>query len=235
MASTIVAQYRCDSSKHEKQFMTFADPMTCNGTLAVLLQNANAPRPGRGIMFCAAGLATREIVACMAKEARGICTVTLNEATAMRLGIAVQGRGSAATSEQAYYGNSVESVECSETGISASERATTMRTLGRPAVSADDIVSPGHIMVQIARNVLRDGASLPEIANALLAANRIARFSGWIDILDEEGELATADICRALAHRLGIPCFEAAAAHASARDRLPAWTAAVDFSLSLDR
>lgn len=214
--------------------MAYDDPTMYDGTLAVLIQENSASGQGRGIMFCAASMATREMISCMAKEARGICTVTIGEATAMRLGIMAQGRRQVGDSEQAYYGNSVESVECSETGISAAERATTMRTLGRPDVGLDDVVAPGHIMVQIARNVLRDDASLPEIANALLAANRIARFSGWIDMLDDEGELAAPGTCRKIAGRLGLPCFEAAAAHASARERLGAWSAAADFSRSLD-
>ncbi|WP_439486893.1 3,4-dihydroxy-2-butanone-4-phosphate synthase [Blastomonas fulva] len=213
----------------------YADPTTCDGTLAILVHEGSAARPGRSVMFCAASMATREMVSIMVTHARGICTVTVSEAVAMRLGIMIQGQGALKPNDQPYYGVSVEASDCTETGISAAERAMTMRTLGRPDIAHGDVVSPGHVMVQIARNVLRTGASLPEIANALLAANRVSRFSGWIDILNDDGDLASPHEARILAQKLGLACFEADAAHASARERLREWMAVTDFNLTISR
>jgi len=200
-----------------------------DGALAVLVDPVPSCGRGRGILFLAAHLAQAEDVNRMAADGRGICTVTINENTAARLRLMPQGP-IPRQRDAPYLVNSVEAVACSETGISAAERALTLRVAGNPDAVAEDLVTPGHIMVQVARNVLRERASLPEIANALLSAHRIARFSAWCDILDEGGDIGSATYCRAQAERLGLPCFEASTAIAFARTELSAWAAAVQFS-----
>lgn len=200
-----------------------------DGSLAVLFDAASNGGRGRGILFMAAHLAEPKDVNRMATDGRGVCTITINEAAAARLRLAPQG-AVPRQRDVPYLVNSIEAVACSETGISAAERALTLRVAGNPEAVAEDLVTPGHIMVQVARNVLRDRASLPEIANALLSAYRIARFSAWSDILDDSGEVGSATHCRELAERLTLPYFEAPAAIAFARRELAAWTAAVEFS-----
>lgn len=203
----------------------WADPARYAGTLAIMV----SPHAARGVMFAPAHGALAADVTAMAIHARGICTVTVNEGAALRLGLHVQGQGPR-PGDEPYLVNSVEAVACSETGISASERATTMRAIGNPDAAAADLISPGHVMVQVARNILRDGSTAPELANALLSAHALARFAAWTDILDDDGELGSVDWCLGLAARLGLPCFDGDAVRRFARARLPAWEEVVRFS-----
>jgi 3,4-dihydroxy 2-butanone 4-phosphate synthase/GTP cyclohydrolase II len=198
------------------------------GGLATLVDAASLQGRGRGIFMAPAHRITDRDVVTMVKEGQGVCTITINESIAMRLGLQPQGIASAG--EEPYFVNSVEAVACTDTGISAQERATTLRTIGNPEVVASDLATPGHIMVQVARNVLRDDASLPETANALLSALGLTRFAAWTDILDGNGDVADAAHCRALAERLGVPCYEAERVRSFAHEKLSAWDAVVRFS-----
>ncbi len=207
------------------------DPAACTGGLALLIDREAAEGVGRGIMFAASHEAQTADVVAMALHARGICTVTVNESAAMRLGLYAQGQPPR-IGDEPYGVNSVEAVACDETGISARERATTMRALAHPQAVAEDLVTPGHVMVQVARNVLREGATLGEQANALLSASGVARFAAWSDILDDSGEIGDAAWCMTLAGRLALPVYDARAASAFAREKLAAWDQVVRFTAS---
>lgn len=208
-----------------------ADPATCSGKLALLIDREAAGGAGRGILFAAAHEAVTADVLAMALHARGICTVTVNESTAMRLGLYAQGPAPR-IGDMPYGVNSVEAVACDETGISARERATTMRALAHPQAVAEDLVTPGHVMVQVARNVLRDGATLGEQANALLSATGVARFAAWSDILDDNGEIGDSASCMILSRRLTLPVYDARTARLFAHEKLAAWDQVVRFTAS---
>lgn len=198
------------------------------GRLSMLVQDAEAGKGGRGILFHAARDVTAADVVLMAQHG-GICTVTINEPLALRLGLHPQG-GVPEDGDAPYFVNSVEAVACSETGISARERALTMRTLGAPDVTANAIGSPGHVMVQAARNVLRDNATLPELANLFLAATTDTRFAAWSDVLNGQGELASAGECIQIADRTGILVFRSEDVIAAGKANLQPWFDLVEFS-----
>ncbi|MBA2934834.1 3,4-dihydroxy-2-butanone-4-phosphate synthase [Sphingomonas sp. CGMCC 1.13654] len=199
-----------------------------DGRLAILIDPAAREGRGRSLIFAAARDIRDEDVITLTAQG-GICTVTINEGAMIRLGLSPQG-GPPPGGDAPYFGTSAEARACTETGISAKERALTMRTLGGRDVGADDIQSPGHIMVQVARNVLRDGASLPEMANALLAATTDTRFAAWADILDASGEVAGADDGIALARRLDVPHFLSSDVIRLSRERLAPWVDVMRFS-----
>lgn len=209
----------------------YSDPAICTGALALLVDRDAAGGAGRGILFAAAHEAQTEDVVAMALHARGICTVTVNESTAMRLGLYAQGQAPR-VGDEPYGVNSVEASACDETGISARERATTMRALAYPQAVAEDLVTPGHVMVQVARNILREGATLGEQANALLSASGVARFAAWSDILDDRGEIGDAAWCVGLAGQLALPVYDAQAARVFAQAKLAAWCQVVRFTAS---
>lgn len=199
------------------------------GELAVLVDPDEQGGRGRGILFRAARGTTERDIVIMASRARGICTVTVDEPTAMRLGLHAQGT-IPADPDAPYLANSVESRECRETGISAAERAVTMSTIGRADVHADDLTSPGHVMVQVARNVFRPGASLPELAYLLLSARTESRFPGWCDILNDSGDLASSAECRELATEINLPLYTANEAREVGERELADWLRAIAFS-----
>ena len=87
-------------------------------------------------------------------------------------------------------------------------------------------------MVQVARNMFRSDASLPELANMLVSARTDYRFAGWCDILDDDGEIAGQDHCGRLAAELNLDIFQAAEVADFGRRELAEWARVVDFSKS---
>jgi len=102
---------------------------------------------------------------------------------------------------------SVEAREGVTTGISAADRATTIRILGAETPQPRELVKPGHIFPVEARSggvLVR--ASIPEAA---LDCVRLAGYSDaalFVDLLDTRGELLTRDKATAWASHHNIPC-----------------------------
>jgi 3,4-dihydroxy 2-butanone 4-phosphate synthase/GTP cyclohydrolase II len=101
---------------------------------------------------------------------------------------------------------SVEAREGVTTGISADDRATTLRILGHPTAQPRALVKPGHIFPV----ATHDGGVLAKatIAEGALDTVKEAGFVDaalFVDLLSSSGELASNDEARALANREGIP------------------------------
>lgn len=138
----------------------------------------------------------------MARSGRGLIACCVDVARASHLGLETMGsivRGIGAPRFLA----SVEAASCTDTGISAADRADTLRVLGDPAASAADLVSPGHIMPCLAPS---DEAGVSLIAAALEHVTQRTGVAAvaWCDILDDSGEIAWIDHCIELAHRLDL-------------------------------
>jgi 3,4-dihydroxy 2-butanone 4-phosphate synthase len=99
-----------------------------------------------------AGAATRitpDAVAFMARHGRGLICLGLSADRAQTLGIEAQhseGHGSSGRP----FGRSIEAASGVTTGISAADRAHTIKVAVDPATGADDLVSPGHVFPLIA-------------------------------------------------------------------------------------
>lgn len=104
----------------------------------------DADRENEGDLIMAAEAATPEAINFMAKHGRGlICAPTTSERL-RQLGIeqmVVQNRDSFRTDFQV----SVDSATGITTGISAADRARTLRTLADPTAVPGDLVQPGHV------------------------------------------------------------------------------------------
>jgi 3,4-dihydroxy 2-butanone 4-phosphate synthase/GTP cyclohydrolase II len=129
--------------------------------------------------------------------------LALTEEKIRSLGIPlVAGEGSARRT----YGVSIEARRGVTTGISASDRATTIRaTVGEHAV-ADDLVMPGHVLpVQVRRGGVLSRLQAPE------AAVDLARLAGMVPaavacaILRDDGNIAHGPDLEAFAERHGMP------------------------------
>jgi len=179
-----------------------------DGSLAILVDPDQPEGRGRGLMVCAAVETTTAMACTMAVEGRSILSLAMDEGIAFRLQIKPMGNV-VPQSEEPYFISMIEAVACRETGISAEERALTMRTAGNPAAVAQDLVQPGHIMPMVVPNPFRDDAQLVDLAYLLVFLGTSHRVAGWCDILDDAGDVASADYCRDLADRLGLPVFEA--------------------------
>lgn len=175
---------------------------TSKPDLAVLVDEQAVHGRGRGILFALAEACASETVNVMTHRARGIVGVALPIHRAYALGLSPQS-GAIRRPNVPLFFNSVEAIECDETGISARERATTIRKLGDLNCEAAELVSPGHVMPCIAPDILDDSASLPEIAlkSELWRGDEAA--IAWCDILDATGETASTGFCLELAGQLG--------------------------------
>src|SRR3954468_3202425 len=113
------------------------------GTAVIVVDDAD--RESGGDLICAAEMATHELVAFMVRYTSGYICVPLTEEDCDRLELPPMyhtnqdKRGTA-------YTVSVDAREGVTTGISAHDRATTMRQLAADEATAADFTRPGHVV-----------------------------------------------------------------------------------------
>jgi 3,4-dihydroxy-2-butanone 4-phosphate synthase len=115
----------------------------------VIILAGDALRGGDLDLAAAASRITDETIAFMARNGRGLICLGLSEERASALGIERQSSEGHASSGRPF-GRSIEAARGVTTGISAADRAETIRVAVDHAFGADDIVSPGHIFPLIA-------------------------------------------------------------------------------------
>lgn len=175
------------------------------GALGLLVDEATLGGEGRGIFFAAAVSLAAEQTTIMATRGRGIHSVALDEPAARRLGLCHMPGSHAVFGDTPTYLVSIEAVRCPGTGISAEDRALTIRVAGDPASTAADIATPGHILPLLVRRPAGRDATLAELAFALMRSLDAANAVAWCDILNDGGDVASAAHCRALAKGLRLP------------------------------
>ena len=185
------------------------------GGLAIVIDEAAFRRAGRGIFLHAAALATAETVNTAILHGRGITCFSVTPEQAMRLGLTLAGEYRAGQRGPLFL-RSVEAAECEGTGISAEDRALTLRAAGAPDATMASLKSPGHVVPAMITG-RRDGAQaeLADAARDVLRHLTPHDVAAWTDILDDDGELASAAWCRALGARLGVPCVTLASVAAA--------------------
>jgi len=159
-----------------------------NGRMLVVVDDED--RENEGDLTMAAEFVTPEAVNFMAAYGRGlIClSVTAERAEALRL-------HPMARSNQSRFGTaftvSIEAREGVTTGISAADRARTMRVAIDPASRAEDLVHPGHVFPLIARPggvLARAGQTEASVDLARLAG---LNPSGVIcEVMNDDGTMA---------------------------------------------
>lgn len=150
----------------------------------------DASRENEGDLVMAASKATPEAINTMIRHARGLICVPTTSHQLRRLGIhpmASENRESHGTD----FAVSVDAAQGITTGISAYDRAQTIRILGDPKSQPDDLVQPGHVFPLRAK----PGGVL-ERAGHTEAAVDLAQLAGLhpsgviCEILNEDGTLA---------------------------------------------
>jgi 3,4-dihydroxy-2-butanone 4-phosphate synthase len=161
---------------------------------------------GRVAYFVVAGeLVDADTVAVLAREARGLVAVCLLPSDCVRLGLLPVAAGRRTASGEEQY-ESFEARRGVSTGISAADRALTIRVACDPSTGPPDITKPGHITPFRGH----EGATL-EARTLVDAAVDLVRLAGRrpaaavCSVLDEEGNPLTGaafmDHCR----ELGFP------------------------------
>lgn len=158
------------------------------GKMVILVDDEN--RENEGDFVIAAEFATAEHINFMAKYGRGLICLTLTEQRCRQLNLPpmVQKNG---TRLGTNFTVSIEAAEGVTTGISAADRATTIRAAIAKHANANSLVSPGHIFPLAAMNggvLVRAGHTEAGCDLAQLAGCEPA--SVICEILKDDGEMA---------------------------------------------
>ncbi len=159
------------------------------GRMVVMLDDER--RENEGDLIMAAPCVRPEDVNFMIREARGLLCLAMEEARCKALELApmVADNGSPFRTN---FTVSIEAAEGVTTGISAFDRAHTIRTAVAVASGADDLRQPGHVFPLAARagGVLRR----PGHTEAAVDLARLAGFSPaagtLIEVLNDDGSMA---------------------------------------------
>lgn len=147
-------------------------------------------RENEGDLIIAAEMASAEAINFMAKEGRGLICLPMEAAMIDRLGLDLMGRGDNARHRTAFT-VSIEAKEGVTTGISAMDRAQTIKVAIDPQSTADDIATPGHVFPLRAR----EGGVLVRAGHTEAAVDlaKLAGFSGAgviCEIMNDDGSMA---------------------------------------------
>ena len=115
----------------------------------IIILSGDALRGGDIDFAMAASRVTAEKVNFMAKHGRGLICLGMTSDRAWKLGISAQNRDTDRSSGRPF-GVSIEASSGVDTGISAHDRAETIRIATADNATASDIVTPGHVFPLIA-------------------------------------------------------------------------------------
>jgi 3,4-dihydroxy 2-butanone 4-phosphate synthase/GTP cyclohydrolase II len=176
-----------------------------SGKTIVVTDARPGDRADRGILAALAAATTPSVVNFMATHGRGIISLAMDIGGDRRLGLSPSAGARIPCEGDMLPLTSIEATQCTGTGISASDRALTIRVAGQIASTPADVISPGHIfpaLVGLGSGRIR---SLPEEIQRFVKQHTGYDVVVWCDILDDAGEIASAARCRALAHDHDLP------------------------------
>ena len=153
---------------------------------------------GEAHLCMAADLVTAESINFMATYARGLICLSLTEERMRQLGIPFMVPD--ASGLRRPFGASIEASRGVTTGISASDRATTIQAVMATGAGPDDIVMPGHVFPIVGRKggvLVRAGLTEASVDLCRLAGREPA--AATCALLNDDGSLADLRDLEALA------------------------------------
>ena len=193
------------SPSSEKPFDTIEDALAAirDGGLAIVVDDED--RENEGDFIGAAEAVTPDLVNFMTKEGRGLlCTAIPPErAEELDLDLMVDANSSLYSTP---FTVSVDYRQGTSTGISAADRAKTIRALADPDASPYDFARPGHVFPLRARTggVLRR-AGHTEAAVDLARLAGLEPAGALVEIMNEDGSMARVPQLRERARALDMP------------------------------
>ncbi len=158
------------------------------GKMIILVDEED--RENEGDLVIPAEKATPEAINFMAKYGRGLICLALSAERVRKLRLPLMAPNNASRHQTAFT-VSIEAKEGVTTGISAHERATTIRAAIDPEKGAEDIVTPGHVFPLVARDggvLVRAGHTEAAVDISALAG---LNPSGVIcEIMNDDGSMA---------------------------------------------
>jgi 3,4-dihydroxy 2-butanone 4-phosphate synthase / GTP cyclohydrolase II len=174
-----------------------------NGKLIIVVDDED--RENEGDFICAADWISPEIVNFMSKKGGGLICVAITEERCNQLGLPMMVGANSAVYETPFT-VSVDLIGhgCT-TGISASDRAKTIKALVSPDTKPEDLGRPGHIFPLKARKegvLRRAGHTEASVDFARLAG--LTPAGVLVEILREDGEMARLPDLRIIADKFGF-------------------------------
>ncbi len=195
-----------EQPSREEPFVTVEEAVRrlAAGELIVVVDDED--RENEGDLILAADRVTPEAINFMARYGRGLICVALTaeRCDALDLPLMVDSARNTATHETAFC-VSVEAREGTTTGISAHDRAATVRVLVDPETRPEDLRRPGHMFPLRAR----DGGVLKRAGHTEAAVD-LARIAGQTpagvlcEIMDDDGRMARLPRLTAFAREHGL-------------------------------
>jgi 3,4-dihydroxy 2-butanone 4-phosphate synthase/GTP cyclohydrolase II len=171
----------------------------------ILIVVDDEERENEGDFVCAAQFVTPEVINFFATHGRGIicAPVTAERADALRLDPMVESNTSL---HETSFTVSVDFVHGTSTGVSAADRAATVRSLARPETTAADLARPGHIFPLRAMEggVLRRAGHTEAVID-LCRLSGLTPAGVLCEIMAEDGSMARLPELRTLAERHRLP------------------------------
>ena len=162
-----------------------------NGKMVIILDDES--RENEGDLICAADLVTPEIINFMASKGRGLICLPMSTNLCDKYGLQMMTSNNKAANRTAFT-VSIEAAEGITTGISAADRAYTIRTAVNKDSKASDIVQPGHIFPLKAM----EGGVLSRAGHTEAACD-LAKLAGLqsagviCEIMNDDGTMARRD------------------------------------------
>jgi 3,4-dihydroxy 2-butanone 4-phosphate synthase/GTP cyclohydrolase II len=159
-----------------------------HGRMVILVDDAD--RENEGDLVLAAQFVTPEAINFMAKNARGLICLSMTEEQVKRLGLSMMVSENQSTYSTAFT-VSIEAAHGVTTGISAADRAATVRAAIHPEAKPEDVVRPGHVFPLRARKggvLVRAGQTEGSVD--------LARLAGLIpagvicEVMNDDGSMA---------------------------------------------
>jgi 3,4-dihydroxy 2-butanone 4-phosphate synthase / GTP cyclohydrolase II len=191
-----------------------------SGKMIVVLDGED--RENEGDIVCAAEAITSAQVNFIIKEARGLLCVPMSEERLRRLGLDLMVRDNTTTLGTAFT-VSVDAKRGTTTGISAQDRALTIRALATLDTRPEDFARPGHVfpLRAVAGGVLRRPGHTEAVVDLMVLAGR-APVGVLCEILEDDGTMARPPHLMRFArkHQLKVITIAALTAYRFRRDRL---------------
>ena len=158
-----------------------------SGGMVVVLDNED--RENEGDLVMASDAASPENINFMAKEGRGLICISVSKTRAKKLDLEPMQQKNTSLHETAFT-ISVDAVKGTTTGISASDRCKTVKTIVSDKTLPTDLARPGHIFPIVGRNggVLRR-AGHTEASMDLAQLAGFSRSGVICEIIGDDGEM----------------------------------------------
>ena len=178
------------------------------GRMVILVDDED--RENEGDLAMAADLVTPDAINFMARHGRGLICLSLTEDRVAQLGLPMMAADNRSPRSTAFT-VSVDARVGMTTGISARERAETVRVAVSPEARAEDLVTPGHIFPLRARRggvLVRSGHTEGSVDLARLAGREPAAVI--CEIMRDDGEMARMPDLAAFAKTHDLPLLKIA-------------------------